>query len=743
MRKSPRRLHARGRPAPPPPPITRSPGEPFLPHAVVLDENEPEAAVVLWLILQDVTLWSMIPAEQRGPELFNDEAGEVGEAIPDLRLDLSTLRVLVRDSHADAAPIIASVCQRVATWAEEKGRTGTALCFFQAAALADRTDPRYAHGVAKQARRKADFARATAWYQRAVVLARRAGDWETEARSYSGLGILQWQVGNRARAIELQERVIRIARRYHLREVRADALFDLAVLNYEVGRPESGLAAAEQALRLYGPGHRQIPLLAQNVAVCWMDYGSRFREALSVLRELLPLVSRPAERVRLVANLARAAAGAGERALFETAWAEALARMADDSGEENNADALLVLARGAVLLGDHERVQLACERALLLARSRGEEGVFSEAERLWAEARSSEASGDTELTEDGAADHSDEADTADRLLAALRAFERPVDELSTALSAVFGDPGNPAPAYELALVFRSRSEFAQSFAWFEWAYALAERSEAREIGVRCLVALANLQWQRGDVAGAVAIHERARQIAHEYGFREVEGATLHDLCVIHFEEQLASAGFAFAREAITAYETGHPRIARLAHDVAVFMMQARGDYTNALHVFRELECHITRPADQLVVLGNEARAAAGAGEMLLFDGAWEQARTLIDQMGDNQENHATAMINLAHGALTAGRMAWAEAVASRAREIAVARGEDHVLPSVDELLSAIEVAKQTRVRHRPFSDPTHDMKDAGRLSRQLVSALRARGSQTRRPRAPASERRGS
>jgi tetratricopeptide (TPR) repeat protein len=284
---------------------------------VVLEENGPEAAVVLWQILQDVTLWGMIAPEKRGPGLFHDEPGEVGDVLPDLRLDLEALQVLVRDSHADAAPIIASVCTRIMTWAEAQGRTGTALSFAQAAALVDRTNPRCAYQVGRQARRKADLARATAWYQRAIVLARRSGDWEVEARSYSGLGIVLWQTGNRERSVELQERVIRIARRYHLREVRADAHFDLAVLNYELGNPQAGLASAELALRLYGPGHSQIPALAQNIAVCWMDYRGAYLEALKVLREMATLLFRPTERIRLLANLARAAAGTGDQALLK------------------------------------------------------------------------------------------------------------------------------------------------------------------------------------------------------------------------------------------------------------------------------------------------------------------------------------------------------------------------------------------------------------------------------------------
>jgi hypothetical protein len=129
--------------------------------------------------------------------------------------------------------------------------------------------------------------------------------------------------------------------------------------------------------------------------------------------------------------------------------------------------------------------------------------------------------------------------------------------------------------------------------------------------------------------------------------------------------------------------------------------------------------------------------------MLMFEDAWEQTRTLIEEMNGDQENHAAAMLNLGHGALAAGRITWAEAVASRAREVAASRGEDHILPFAEELLTEIAAARKTRTRHRPFSDPTHDVKDAGRLSRQLVSALRTRAHQTRWSRASAREQENS
>jgi tetratricopeptide (TPR) repeat protein len=248
--------------------------------------------------------------------------------------------------------------------------------------------------------------------------------------------------------------------------------------------------------------------------------------------------------------------------------------------------------------------------------------------------------------------------------------------------------------------------------------------------------LGSLRRQAGDSDGAVAALSQARELAQRFGLPEIEGAALHDLCIIHFEVGAGDKGFACAREALSVHEPGSTAIAKVAHDVAVFMMQSRGDYTNALTVFRELENHTFDAPDQLLLWGNIARSAAGAGEMLVFERAWESARRLVERIGVKKEQHAAALINLGEAALSAGRIDWAEAVASRAYEIGETRGETHVLQFAEELLSRVRSARKTRVRPRPFSDPGHDLKNAGRLARQLVSAMRARGSRTRKPRAP-------
>jgi tetratricopeptide (TPR) repeat protein len=698
----------------------------------VLDENQPAPAVVLWQTLRDVTLWAALPLEQRGPGLFNDEAADGGDAIPELRLDLATLGALLRDPHPDCAPIIASICQRIATWAEERERTGTALAFVQAAALVDRSSAVYAFGVAKFARQRADYARAMAWYRRAIVLARRVGDWKTQALAFAGLGNLHRQCGNLPQAVECHERSLRLARRFGLREVRGDALSDLSSLRYEMGDPKAGLDLARLALREYGPGHTRIPMLAHDTAVAWMDHHAAYGDALAMFRKLLAAHWRPADRVLLLSNLARAAGGIADRDLFDAVWVEVCTRVEDCRNREYHADALIGLARGALLLGDLARAEQAAERALSLARERKEGHAQFLAERVLAEVRGEQ----DRQPGTSASDAPDTESTAGRFISALRKCQRANDDATVFLLTALSFPGDAQTALQLARRARDDTECDRAAAWYRHAAALAQRNGEWEIHVRSLAGLANLHRQCGNLPAAMAAHDTALGAARRHGLRELEGDTLLDLCTLRFVMGEGDEGFSLAREALDAYGPGHAKTARVAHDVAVYLMNDRGDYANALMVFRELANHTWREADLLLLQGNTIKAAAGAGEMAVFEKAWEDARAMLRRSGREQENHAAALVNMAHGALTVGRTDWAETAASRAQEIAAARGEARNASLAAEMLGRVARAKATRARVRPFSSPGHDPRIAAVLSRELVSALRARAPRRSRSRTP-------
>jgi hypothetical protein len=88
------------------------------------------------------------------------------------------------------------------------------------------------------------------------------------------------------------------------------------------------------------------------------------------------------DRLGVLANTVRAAAGAGERRLFEQTWDEVWERVQRTDGLVNAATVMLELAHGAATLGEHERAERAAERAVQVARERAEAKTLLTAEAV-------------------------------------------------------------------------------------------------------------------------------------------------------------------------------------------------------------------------------------------------------------------------------------------------------------------------------------------------------------------------
>jgi Anaphase-promoting complex subunit 5 len=80
--------------------------------------------------------------------------------------------------------------------------------------------------------------------------------------------------------------------------------------------------------------------------------------------------------------MVRAAAGAGERRLFEQTWDEVWDRMSRTQKLENAGTVMLELAHGAATLGEYERAERAAERAVQVARERAEAKTLLTAESV-------------------------------------------------------------------------------------------------------------------------------------------------------------------------------------------------------------------------------------------------------------------------------------------------------------------------------------------------------------------------
>jgi hypothetical protein len=135
------------------------------------------------------------------------------------------------------------------------------------------------------------------------------------------------------------------------------------------------------AFRAYGPRHPRLAALASDVGVLWLLRGE-FAAALDTLRAAHPHIAHPCDQLLSWGNIARAAGGVGDRAIFDEAWDQIWSYAGDWHNRQNAPWALMDAARGATSLRDWLRAERAASTARDVAKHRGEAHVLAEAESV-------------------------------------------------------------------------------------------------------------------------------------------------------------------------------------------------------------------------------------------------------------------------------------------------------------------------------------------------------------------------
>lgn len=368
-----------------PPPLTR--GSESLEGMEILREVGGEVGILLWQAYRNVMFWATVEQNERG-RLFAADAGsrrraELAEArIPDeLAGPLSAFADMLSAPESTQGEAVAQACTGVARWAEEEGHLNTALSFTQAAAVASQRNARLSLAVGKLARRRNETARAETWFRHTIMVARQTGDWESYSRAYIALGNMFIARGNLPAAAKMHIKALRAARRKGLLQIQGMALHDLFVIADEMGRDEQAQEYARQAFRAYGAAHPSLPLLGHDIAYFWMQRGY-FAQALEVFQRLEDHVEDSRTRLLLASNIARAAAGTGNRDLFRKAWTQVYRMTKDPDLQGVVANATLELALGAAVLGEWDRAEQAARESLEQATKLGQGKVRFRAESL-------------------------------------------------------------------------------------------------------------------------------------------------------------------------------------------------------------------------------------------------------------------------------------------------------------------------------------------------------------------------
>jgi len=354
----------------------------------MLEEFSGAAGLALWQSMRDVTLWAGArePEERAGlfrPGAYEQRIVQIEQAGLDAAIDapLRALAAISRDPEAAREDDILTACREIANWAEAQEKLGTAISMAQAGALAAPTNAAAGFRVGQLARHKSEHARAESWFRRVIGLGRQAKDWASYAEAFLGLGNLYRKRGNVPAARRFHIRGLRAARRHGLRDIQGRALHDLFVIAVDHGTPAEALELARAAFKAYGPTHPKLPVLAHDLAVFWMQRG-RFAPALAVFQGLLPHMVKPWERMQTVADIARAAGGAGNRATFDEAWDELWSPGGDWHSRPTASTALLDMASGAASLKDWARAERAATLSRDVATRHAEALVVMQAESL-------------------------------------------------------------------------------------------------------------------------------------------------------------------------------------------------------------------------------------------------------------------------------------------------------------------------------------------------------------------------
>ena len=342
----------------PPPPLEdgRSPGPEGL---SVLGEIQGEFGAVLWKSLRSVLLWADTESDSRR-KLFEPEAAENRE-----REILSTLpegATEIREALEDLLPVLGSperaeseltgdACRRVAEWAEAQPAPLTQLEYLQAAAACSPANARFALSVGRAARDLTHYARAEAWFHRAVGLARQASDWQAYVTAYLAHGVMTFRRGSLPAARRSFLKALRRSRRQALHDAEARALHSLFPLEYRAGDPAKAIEYATLAVEAYGPQDKRLPRLAQDIAYFWLEQGD-YEHSHPIFIETLSKVG-AGDRPTMLGSLSRSAAGLNDVTAYEWSCSE----LREYQPAPGIAEAWVDVARAALTLDRHHEAE--------------------------------------------------------------------------------------------------------------------------------------------------------------------------------------------------------------------------------------------------------------------------------------------------------------------------------------------------------------------------------------------------
>lgn len=285
--------------------------------------------------------------------------------------------------------------------------------------------------------------------------------------------------------------------------------------------------------------------------------------------------------------------------------------------------------------------------------------------------------------------------------------------LEWAQSAAVAAPQSAGLAYAVGRLARRRAEYDRAESWFARAIVQARRSQDWRTYALGYSGLGNLLVQKGNFPAAKRAHLRCLKAAVRHGMSSLQGDAYHDLFVTEIETGAGPAADALAEQSMRAYGAGHPKLPRLAFDVAYHWM-LEGLFPEALRLAKALERHFTAPAERALALSLLTRSGGGAGDRAAFHGARERLDALL-ATGAGADSAGRALLGVAYGAASLGEWALAEEYGQQALRIAAERREGKIVVAAEAALDFVRARSRVPA---PGARPA-----ASRLADEMVAAL--------------------
>jgi tetratricopeptide (TPR) repeat protein len=222
--------------------------------------------------------------------------------------------------------------------------------------------------------------------------------------------------------------------------------------------------------------------------------------------------------------------------------------------------------------------------------------------------------------------------------------------------------------------------------WYERGIGLARTIGDPVEYIHGHLGFSTLLLERDEPQAAMEAIRTAGDTAKRFGLKPKAGEAYHDALAIAIITGDIDRAVRYAQKAVALYPRHHERYPALAYDLSLALVMW-GVHEPAVPILRHAVDHIRSPAEQLIVWGTLARAAAGAGEISHYREAIGHVTKLVPE---HRHTAAAALYSIGEAARLLGNWGAAEDSARRALELGEATGAQDVVRRTQALLSAVE-----------------------------------------------------